>query len=104
MSDGSGTVTLHPLDNPSNPLRDQASPTSTFLYNPCSPITNPDCKGNSLCEEQGDFLVPLGMFGTAVFIYNYNQLIIQYIPPHGNNNASYVRLICDPNQREEPFF
>ncbi|XP_065888311.1 uncharacterized protein [Dysidea avara] len=101
MSDGSGTINLHSLDNATSPLRDEASPTNTFLYNPCSPITKPDCKGNSLCEEKGDDLVGLGMANSAKFVQNNNQLSIQYTGPNGN--MSYVNLFCDENQRNKPF-
>ncbi|XP_065888150.1 uncharacterized protein [Dysidea avara] len=102
MSDGTGTINLHSLDNATNPLRDEASPTNTFLYNPCSPITIPDCKGNSLCEEKGDSLVGLGMANSAKFVQNNNQLSIQYTGP--NNNTATVNLFCDENQRNKPFF
>ncbi|XP_065887824.1 uncharacterized protein [Dysidea avara] len=103
MSDGTGTINLHSLGNTTNPLRDEASPTNTFLYNPCSPITKPDCKGSSLCEEQGDSLVSLGMANSAKFVQNNNQLSIQYTGPN-NMTTSTVNLICDENQRNKPFF
>ncbi|XP_065887649.1 uncharacterized protein [Dysidea avara] len=102
MSDGTGTINLHSLDNPTNPLRDQASPTNAFLYNPCSPMTNPQCYNSSLCEEKGDSLVPLGLAGSAKFVYNNNQLGLQYFGV--NNTLSSVNLVCDHNRRDEPFF
>ena len=103
MSDGTGTINLHSLDNGTNPLRDEASPTNTFLYNPCSPITKPDCKGNSLCEEQGDSLVGLGVANSAKFVQNNSQLSIQYTGPN-NMTTSTVNLFCDENQRNKAFF
>ncbi|XP_065887819.1 uncharacterized protein [Dysidea avara] len=102
MSDGTGTINLHSIDNPTNPLRDEASPTNTFLYNPCSPIMKPDCKGNSLCEEQGDSPVPLGLADSASFVYNHNQLGIQYVGI--NDTVSTVNLLCNENQTDKPFF
>jgi len=104
MSDGTGTINLRSLDDPSTPLRDEASPTNTFLYNPCSPITKPDCKDNSLCEERGDSLVGLGVASSAKFVLqNNSQLSIQYTGPD-NNPTSAVNLVCDENQRNKPFF
>jgi len=102
MSDGTGTINLHSLDNPTNPLKDEASPTNTFLYNPCSPITKPDCKGNSLCEEQGGSIGGLGTANSAKFVLNHSQLSMQYTGP--NNTMSTVNLHCDENQRNKPFF
>ncbi|XP_065887873.1 uncharacterized protein [Dysidea avara] len=102
MSDGTGTINLHSLDNPTSPLRDEASPTNAFLYNPCSPMTNPHCYNSSLCEEQGDSLLPLGLASSAKFVSNNNRLGIQYTG--FNNTVSTVNLICQPNQRDEPFF
>ena len=102
MSDGSGIIYLHSLDNPSRPLKDQLSPSNTFLYNPCSPMTDPQCYDSSLCEKQGDSLLPLGNASSANFVFNNNQLGIQYFGV--NNTLSTVNLHCDPNQRDEPFF
>ena len=61
---------------------------NTFLYNPCSPMKNPQCNNNSLCEEKGESL------GKAGFVFNNNQLSIQYV---GMNILSTVNLICDRN-------
>jgi len=102
MSDGTGTIDLHSLNNPSRPLRDQTSPSSEFLYNPCLPVIDPDCYNNSLCEKQGGSLLPLGLASSAKFVFNKNQLGIQYI--RVNNTLSTVNLLCDHNQRDEPFF
>jgi len=101
MSDGSGTINLHSLDNPNNPLQYKKSPTDTFLYNPCSPMTNPQCSNNSLCEEKRDSLIPLGRASYTRFVFNNNQLSIQYL---GSNFFSTVNLICDRNQTDKPIF
>ncbi|XP_065888345.1 uncharacterized protein [Dysidea avara] len=102
MSDGTGTINLHSLDNPSSPLRDEVSPTNTFLYNPCSAMTNPSCKNNSLCEEQGESIIPLGRAYYSRFVFNNNQLAVQYI--QFNDSFSTVNLICDHNQTDKPVF
>ena len=101
MSDGTGTISLHSLDNPNSPLQYKASPMDTFLYNPCSPMTNPQCHNNSLCEEKGESLIPLGMAVYSRFVFNNNQLSIQYV---GMNIISTVNLICDRNQTDKPIF
>lgn len=103
MSDGSGTINLHSLDNPTDPMRDGPTPLISFLYNPCSPITVPDCEGNSMCEERGDSLVYLGSADSAKFVDNNGQLSIQYIAPNGNITST-VQLMCDYIQRDKPFF
>ena len=102
MSDGTGTINLHSLDNGTNPLRDEVSPMNNFLYNPCSSITNPDCKVNSLCEDVGTIRLPLGETYSAKFMQNNTQISIQYTVP--NVVTSTVNLICDHNQRNRPFF
>ena len=102
MSDGTGAIDLHSLDDPSNPLRDEASSGNIFLYNPCSPITNPDCMGNSLCEDVGTNRYPLGLADSAKFVQNNSQISIQYTAP--NAFTTTVNLICDENQRNKPFF
>jgi len=101
MSDGTGTINLHSLDDPSSPLIDEVSPTNFFLYNPCSMMTNPQCY-SSLCEKQGDSLLPRGFAATAKFVSNNDQLGIEYIGL--NNTVSTVKLYCDHNQRDKPFF
>ena len=102
MSDGTGTINLHSLDNGTYPLSDEVSPMNVFLYNPCSPITNPDCKGNSLCEDVRTIRLPLGESDSAKFVQNNSQISIQYTVP--NAFTSTVNLICDENQRSKPFF
>ena len=103
MSDGSGTVNLHALDNPTDPMRDALSPTSTILYNPCSPMTNPYCNNNSLCEERDNSLIPMGQANNTYFETGINgSLSLNYLS--SNNVTSTVNLFCDTNQRAKPFF
>ncbi|XP_065887796.1 cation-independent mannose-6-phosphate receptor-like [Dysidea avara] len=103
MSDGSGTVNLHALDNPTDPMKDALSPTNTILYNPCSPMTNPDCKDNSLCEETGSSLIPIGQANNTYFETGINgSLRLNYLS--SDNVTSTINLLCDTNQREKPFF
>ena len=104
MSDGTGTINLHSLDNATNPLGDEASPTNTFLYNPCSPITKPDCKDNSLCEEQGDSLVGLGVANLQNLFRPLVNLVYSILTVPNNNVTSTVNLFCDENERNKPFF
>ena len=105
MSDGTGTIDLNFLNNPANPVRDVVSPTHSFLYNPCAYMLKPDCKYSSLCEEQGDLLLPIGLTVSARFVLtNSSQLSLLYDNVELNYSVSIVNLICDPNQRNEPFF
>ena len=102
MSDGSGTINLHSLNNPMNPMKDEPNPKQTIFYNPCSPVADPQCGDYSVCEKQGDLIVGLGHANTARFVYN-GKLSIEYL---GNiaSPSSTVNLICDHSQREEPLF
>ena len=102
MSDGSGTINLHSLNNPLNPMKDQPNPKQTIFYNPCSPVADPQCGDYSVCEKQGDSIVGLGHTNTARFVYN-GKLSIEYL---GNiaSPSSTVNLICDHNQRDWPLF
>ena len=99
MSDGSGTINLHSLDNPTSPMRDSPEPLISFLYNPCSPI----CDGHSVCEERGDLVLYLGLSDSARFIHNNDQLSLQYTAAQ-DNITSTVNLMCDYGQRDAPFF
>ena len=101
MSDGSGTINLHSLNNPTNPMKDQLSPKQTIFYNPCSPVADPQCGDHSVCEMRGDSIVGLGHADTAKFVHNKRSgLGIEYL----GNNISTVNLICDQSQREGPLF
>ena len=104
MSDGSGTINLHSLDNPTNPMSDEPKPGQTFFYNPCSSIINPSCGPHSVCEKQGDTTLGLGITDTAQFTSNNTLLSIQYLTSFGTGRVSTVNLICDESQREESFF
>ena len=55
MSGDSGTINLHSLNNPTNPMTDGPKPLYSFFYNPCSPLTN--CEGNSVYEIRGDSMI-----------------------------------------------
>ena len=103
MSDGSGTINLHSLDNPTSPMRDGPTPLASILYNPCSPITVPDCKGNSVCAEIGDLLLPLGSADSARFVHDNDQLSLHYTAAEGIITST-VNLMCDYGQRDAPFF
>ena len=105
MSDGSGTINLHSLDNPTNPMNDGPNPEQTFFYNPCSSIIDPFCDAHSVCKKQGDTITGLGRTDTAKFTMNNNMLSIQYLGNFTTEiSTSTVNLICDESQREEPFF
>ena len=101
MSDGTGAINLHSLDNPLNPMKDQLSLNQTIFYNPCSPVATPDCGNYSVCEMQGDSIVGLGNAYTARFVNN-RRLGIEYLSNEGS--SSTVNLICDYSQRDEPRF
>jgi len=103
MSDGSGAVNLHALDNPTDPMKDVLSPTNAMLYNPCSPMTNPYCNNNSLCEERNNSLIPIGQASDTYFETGINgSLSLNYLS--SNNVTSTINLLCDTNQRAKPFF
>ena len=101
MSDGTGTINLHSLDNPLNPMKDESNPAQTIFYNPCSPVATPDCGNHSVCEMRGDSIVGLGYASTARFVNN-RRLGIEYLGNIGSPSA--VNLICDYSQRDEPRF
>ena len=101
MSDGTGTINLHSLDNPLNPMKDKPNPAQTIFYNPCSPVATPDCGNYSVCEMQEGSIVGLGYASTAKFVYN-RRLSIEYLGNEGS--SSTVNLICDYSQRDEPRF
>ena len=103
MSDGSGIINLHSLDNPTSPMRDRPGPLLSLLYNPCSPITAPDCEGSSVCGELGDSLIYLGSADSARFVHNNGQLSLQYTIAEGFITST-VNLMCDYGQRDMPFF
>jgi len=102
ISDGSGTVNLHALDNPADPMEDVLSPTNAILYNPCSPMTNPYCNNNSLCEQRNNSLIPIGQASDTYFETGINgSLSLNYLS--NNNVTSTINLLCDTNQRAKPF-
>ena len=102
MSDGSGMINLHSLDNPLNPMKDKKTPQETVFYNPCSPVADPQCGDHSVCEMRGDSIVGLGHADTAKFVHNRRSgLGIEYL---GNNISSTVNLICHHSQRDGPLF
>ena len=101
MSDGSGMINLHSLDNPLNPMKDEPNPKQTIFYNPCSPVADPQCSDHSVCEMQGDSIVGLGHANTAKFVYNRRSgLGIKYL----GNISSTVNLICDHSLRDVSLF
>ena len=102
MSDGTGTINLHSLDNPLNPMKDKPNPTQTIFYNPCSPVATPDCGNHSVCEMRGGSIVGLGYTNTARFVNN-QRLGIEYFGNIGSPSST-VNLICDYGQRDEPLF
>ena len=101
MSDGTGTINLHSLDNPLNPMKDEPNLNQPIFYNPCSPVATPDCGNYSVCEMQGGSIVGLGNAYTAKFV-NDRKLGIEYLGNEGS--SSIVNLICDYSQRDEPRF
>ena len=102
MSDGSGTINLHSLNNPLNPMKDQPNPKQTIFYNPCSPVADPQCSDHSVCEMQGDSIVGLGIANTARFTYN-GKVSIEYLGNIGSPSST-VNLLCDHSQRDGPLF
>ena len=103
MSDGSGTINLHSLDNPLNPMKDEPNPKQTIFYNPCSPVASPNCGDHSVCEIHNGSIVGLGYANTARFVDNGNHHGIKYRANVGRSSST-VNLICDHSQRVEPFF
>ena len=105
MSDGSGTINLHSLDNPLNPMKNEPNPKQTIFYNPCSPVASPDCGYHSVCEIYNDSIVGLGFASFAKFVSNGSLHEIAYLDfPIFGQPQSTVNLICDHSQRVEPFF
>ena len=100
MSDGTGTINLHSLDNPLSPMKDQPNPIQTIFYNPCSPVANPSCGDHSICEMKGGSIVGLGYANTARFVTN-ERIGIEYLSTF-DSPPSTVNLICDYSQRDEP--
>ena len=104
LSDGTGRINLHSLDDPSSPMKDEPHPLQTVFYNPCSPIASPRCGNHSVCEVQGNSIVGLGLADTAKFVLSDSkQLSIQYLDNKGST-SSRVNLICDHGQRGSPLF
>ena len=102
MSDGTGTINLHSLDNPLNPMKYETDQKQTVFYNPCSPVAAPNCGNHSICEMRGGSIVGLGYANTATFVTN-QRIGIEYLSTL-DNPSSTVNLICDYSQREEPLF
>ena len=104
MSDGSGTIDLHSLDSPAVPMQDSISPSQTFLYNPCSPITSVDCGNNTVCMKSSDSSIGLGLANTSKFIIDDDGIVsVSYSNPATGKSAK-IRLNCDRSTRQKPLF
>lgn len=102
MSDGTGTINLHSLNNPLDPMKDEPNPMQTVFYNPCSPVGNPQCGNHSVCEIREGSIVGLGYANTARFV-NSKGIGIEYLANKGSPSST-VNLLCDYGQREKPMF
>ena len=99
--DGSYSINLHPLDNPSEPMQDDTSPSVQLYYNPCSSITSPSCSEQSVCIKDGDTIVGYGSASSGQFKTSKDgDLSLQYT---NGNRSSTVYLKCDESVRDKPF-
>eukprot|EP00117_Sycon_ciliatum_P035378 scpid79244/ scgid26836/ len=115
LSDGSGTLSLHNLDNPFAPLSAKAvdhwNTSYTYYYNPCSPFSLPapvqNCTNVAACQtipqNSEDFNIGVHSNVTyRVSTVDSQSVVLHYI--HGNDGRnSYVQLICNAAQ-ESPVF
>ena len=77
--------------------------TETYLYNPCSPITSPQCDGNTVCGKLGDSNIGLGLANSTKFIPDDDGVAIQYTNTE-TGKSSTIRLNCDQGARNKPYF
>ncbi|XP_065890154.1 uncharacterized protein [Dysidea avara] len=103
MSDGTGVINLHSIDNPDTPMEDSISSSETYWYNPCSPVTSPDCDGNSVCGKYSNSNTGLGFSNSTKFIADGDSVAIQYSNTE-TGKASTVHLNCDRGARNKPYF
>ena len=103
MSDGTGVINLHSIDNPDTPMEDSISSSETYWYNPCSPVTSPDCDGNSVCGKYDNSNTGLGFSNSAKFIADGDSVAIQYSNTE-TGKVSTVHLNCDRGARYKPYF
>ncbi|XP_078667722.1 uncharacterized protein LOC144909557 [Branchiostoma floridae x Branchiostoma belcheri] len=115
MSDGTGDVNLHPLDNPWAPLRSshlgpELGRNFTYYYNPCSGIyfANTPCRNVSGCqvdtEASPQIFYPLGHVAPASELAKdeLGNLVLKYTG--GANGRQFdVTLICDEQQHVPEF-
>ncbi|XP_066277591.1 uncharacterized protein [Branchiostoma lanceolatum] len=115
MSDGSGEINLHPLDNPWAPLRSshlgpELGRNFTYYYNPCSGITftNTPCTNVSSCQVDAEatpqIFYPLGHVAPASQVVwdEAGNMVLKYTG--GDDGRHFdVTLICDAEQHVPEF-
>ncbi|CAH1277315.1 Hypp9564 [Branchiostoma lanceolatum] len=101
MSDGSGTVSLHALDNPAAAFKDVATTSGveyTFYYNPCSGLTIglEACMNVSGCayNHVAQRYTALGTVQPDAFTPDEGRLIIAYSDKQSGMSYN-LTLVCD---------
>jgi len=103
MSDGSGVINLRSLDNADTPMEDSISSSETYWYNPCSPVTSPDCDGNSVCGKYGNSNIGLDLTNSTKFITDGDSVATTNSNTE-TGKSSTVYLNCDRGARNKPYF
>ena len=73
---GNIVFNLHSLDSPSSPMQNQISSSTIFYYNPCSPISTPDCSDQSVCLTAGNHILEFGSAETGTFVADGGQVTL----------------------------
>ncbi|XP_019626499.1 PREDICTED: uncharacterized protein LOC109471592 [Branchiostoma belcheri] len=109
MSDGSGTVSLHALDNPAAAFKDVATSSGveyTFYYNPCSGLTVglEGCADVSGCayNHVARRYSALGAVMPDAFTPDQERLIIAYSDQQSGMSFN-LTLVCDVTAAEPKF-
>jgi len=72
-----------------------------MYYNPCSPVTSPDCGDQSVCSRDANKIIGYGSANSSTFVTGKDGLSLKYT---NDRKSSTVHLKCDQNARTEPFF
>ncbi|XP_035674312.1 uncharacterized protein LOC118414393 isoform X2 [Branchiostoma floridae] len=115
MSDGTGAINLHPLDNPWAPLRSShlqpdLGRNFTYYYNPCSgfSFTNTMCTNVSTCQvdTEAQLFYALGDVAPQPnpdVNQENGSVTFHYVNTEDTGRHSDIRLICDPDQHVPEF-
>ncbi|XP_019626377.1 PREDICTED: uncharacterized protein LOC109471486 [Branchiostoma belcheri] len=116
MSDGTGDVNLHPLDNPWAPLRSthfqpDLGRNFTYYYNPCSgfSFTNTVCTNVSACQVDtaAELYYAIGDVApqaNAEVSQEDGSVVFHYVYSEKDTGRRFdLRLMCDPDQHVPEF-